>query len=117
VVTVYGIHTCGTVKKARSWLAAEGVEHTFVDLRVDPPDRAHVDRWVAAFGASALRNLSGGAYRALGPEKDTWDADRWAAAFTADPMLVKRPVIERDGVPISVGFRDPQGLRAQLGPP
>jgi arsenate reductase len=105
-LTVYGIPTCGTVRKARSWLDANGHAHTFVDLRQSPPARAQVDGWVARFGASALRNTSGGSYRALGPEKDGWSPEQWAAAFAADPMLIKRPVIERDGAPLQVGFRD-----------
>lgn len=106
MVTVYGIPSCGTVKKARAALSAAGVDHTFVDFRATAPSRAQVDRWVAAFGAAAMRNTSGGAFRALGSEKDSWSAERWAAAFAGDPMLIRRPVIERDGVPVVVGFRD-----------
>ncbi len=115
MITVYGIPSCGTVKKARAFLAAEGVTDTFVDLRSTPPEPERVRRWVAAFGAAALRNTSGGSYRALGPEKDAWTAEQWTAAFVRDPMLLKRPVIERDGAPVSVGFRDPDALRTALG--
>ncbi len=116
MVTVYGIPSCGTVKKARAALDEAGVPHAFVDLRAAPPARAAVDGWVAAFGAAAMRNTSGGAYRALGPEKDGWTDAQWAAAFTADPMLIRRPVITRDGAPVAVGFRDPAGvLRALRG--
>jgi len=105
MLEMYGIPTCGTVRKARAWLADHGVAYRWIDLRESPPDRATVDRWIAAFGAKALRNTSGGAYRALGPEKDGWDDDRWAEAFAADPMLIKRPVLVRDGAPVLVGFR------------
>jgi len=113
---VYGIPSCGTVKKARAWLDAAHVPHTFVDLRATPPDRARVDAWIAAFGTKALRNTSGGSYRALGPEKDGWSDARWADAFTADPMLVKRPVVERDGRPVLVGWNlDDTELRRRLG--
>lgn len=103
-LVVYGIPNCGTVKKARAWLAARGLAHDFVDIRATPPDRATTDCWVAAFGASALKNTSGGSYRALGAEKDAWDAARWADAYAADPMLIKRPVVERDGAPVLVGW-------------
>lgn len=115
-LTVYGIPSCGTVRKARAWLDARGVAHTFVDLRETPPARSTIDAWIAAFGSKALRNTSGGSYRALGPEKDAWDDAQWAAAFAADPMLVKRPVITRDGAPVMVGFRgDDDALAAGLG--
>lgn len=104
MLTVYGIPSCGTVKKARSWLSARGLDHRFVDFRETPPPAAHAARWVEVLGAKALKNTSGGSFRALGPEKDGWDDARWAQAFAADPMLVKRPVIERDGEPVLVGF-------------
>lgn len=102
--TVYGIPSCGTVKKALAWLDARGVAHTFSDLRQSPPSPQQIARWVAAFGAKALRNTSGASYRALGPEKEGWDEARWAAAFAADPMLIRRPVVERDGDPVQVGW-------------
>lgn len=114
MVTVYGIPSCGTVKKARAALSAAGVEHGFVDFRETPPARAQVDRWVAAFGAPAMRNTSGGAFRALGAEKDGWTEAQWAAAFAADAMLIRRPVIERDGAPVAVGFRDGEAVLRAL---
>lgn len=116
MITLYGIPSCGTVKKARAALSAAGLEHVFVDFRSTPPTRAQVERWVDTFGAPAMRNTSGGAFRALGLEKDSWGADRWAAEFAADPMLIRRPVIERDGVPVGVGFRDAEATLAVLRP-
>lgn len=105
MLTVYGIPNCGTVKKARSWLDARGAAHTFVDFRATAPDRRQVEAWVSALGARAMRNTSGGSYRALPEDKQDWDDARWTDAFTADPMLIKRPVIERNGSAVQVGFR------------
>lgn len=104
-LTVYGIPTCGTVKKARAWLTDNGVDHTFVDFRKTPPSPEQIATWVQAFGSKAMRNTSGGAYRALGDEKKSWSDERWARAFADDPMLIKRPIIERQGEPLKVGFR------------
>ncbi|MDP2310969.1 MAG: Spx/MgsR family RNA polymerase-binding regulatory protein [Pseudomonadota bacterium] len=114
-VTVYGISTCGTVKKARSWLTDHGVAHTWVDFRATPPEPARVARWVATFGAPPMRNTSGGAYRALGEEKAGWDEARWTTAYQGDAMLVKRPVIEVDGLPVLVGFREEDYARQFRG--
>jgi arsenate reductase len=111
-VVVWGIPSCSTVKKARAFLEANGVAHRFADLRAAPPSPETVARWVKAFGTKALRNTSGGSYRALPADKDTWDDARWIAAFTADPMLIKRPVIERAGAPATVGFREADVRRA-----
>jgi arsenate reductase len=104
-LVVYGIPTCGTCKKALAWLDARGLHYRWVDLRSESPSEAQVGRWVGAFGALALRNLSGGAYRALGEAKARFGETEWTAAFVADPMLIKRPVLERDGKPLIVGFR------------
>jgi arsenate reductase (glutaredoxin) len=115
VLSVYGITTCGTVKKARAWLDGRRVAYEWVDMRTSPPDRARITRWVKKLGAKALRNTSGGAYRALGPEKDTWIDAAWIDAFAHDAMLIKRPIIERDGEPASVGFTDPDAIAAAIG--
>ncbi len=115
-ITIYGIPSCGTVKKARQWLDQRGIAHDWVDFREAPPSAAKVNAWVAAFGAKAMRNTSGGAYRALPAEKDGWDDATWAGRFADDPMLIKRPVVERDGKPVRVGWRATDAeLEAELG--
>lgn len=105
-LVVYGIPTCGTVKKARAFLDVKGWAHQFTDFRAAPPALEKIQGWVKAFGAQAMKNTSGGSYRALAANKDNWSEDQWIAAFAADPMLIKRPIIERDGKPVLVGFRD-----------
>mgnify|MGYP006270654229 CR=1 FL=1 len=104
-VHLYGIPSCQSCKRAMSWLRDQGVVYTWVDFREQPPARGKLDEWVAALGAKALRNTSGGAYRALGEEKKSWSEAQWAAAFAADAMLIKRPVLELDGEPKAVGFK------------
>ncbi len=105
MLTVVGIPTCGTVRKARRWLDERGVPYTWRDLREQPPTREEVARWAEALGARAMRNTSGGAWRSLPPEKKTWSDEQLVEAFARDPMLIKRPVILRDGEPVMVGFR------------
>ncbi len=104
-MTVFGIPNCDTVKRARKWLDSHGIDHDFVDFRKDPVGAERISAWVEALGSKALRNTSGGSYRALPPEKKSWDEQRWKQAFAADPMLIKRPVIERDGIAVIAGFR------------
>lgn len=104
-VVVYGISTCDTCRKARAWLSARSIAHDWVDLREHPLSRSQVGSWVSALSARALRNTSGGSFRALGVEKEGWDEARWTDAFVRDPMLIKRPVLEIAGKPRAVGFR------------
>lgn len=104
-IKVYGIPTCGTVKKARAWLDNKGIEYTWIDIREAPPKKTQLKLWIKAFGFKPMRNTSGGAYRNLGPEKKSWEDAQWLDAFTQDAMLLKRPVVEVDREPIAVGFK------------
>lgn len=106
-VVVYGIPNCDTVRKARRWLEDRGVAHDFVDFRKTPVAPEKVEGWVNSLGSKPMKNTSGGSYRKLGAEKKTWDDAQWTAAFQQDPMLLKRPVLEVDGVAIATGFRAP----------
>ncbi len=114
-LTVYGIPTCGTVKKARSWLEQHGIAYEYADLRLAPPSAARVAGWIRVVGVDRLKNLSGGSYRALGPERERWSEAEWCAAFARDPMLIRRPVIERDGELVLVGFKEDATELARLG--
>lgn len=104
-ISLYGIPTCDTCRKARAWLTERGLAYRWVDLRDSPPAPERIRAWVAALTAKALRNTSGASFRALGPEKDGWDDSRWAEELARDPMLVKRPVLEIDGEARAVGFK------------
>ena len=110
MLKVYGIPNCDTVKTARAFLESKGIAHEFIDFRKTPPSSTQVQAWVQAFGTKAMRNTSGGSYRALPADKDSWSDAQWTSSFSADPMLIKRPVIERDGAPVLVGFKDPDAL-------
>jgi arsenate reductase len=114
---LYGIPTCNTCKKAQQWLDQQGIAYTFINTKTHPPDRPTIAAWVAALGAKPLRNTSGQSYRALGADKQTWDDAAWIAAFSADAMLIKRPVWVRGGTAIAVGFRDPAAIHALLDTP
>ncbi len=107
-ITLYGIPTCGTVKKARKWLDGKGVAYEWVDFRESPPEPERVARWMAVFGSKPMKNTSGGAYRALPADKKKWGDERWLKELQADEMLLKRPVVEIDGEPVLVGFKEPQ---------
>ena len=47
---VYGIPNCDTVKKARAWLAAQGVACRFHDFRKDGVPAQALARWQARRG-------------------------------------------------------------------
>ena len=53
---IYGISNCDTVRKARKWLADQGIEHQFVDVRDLPPTRERIGDWIASVGKDVLVN-------------------------------------------------------------
>jgi arsenate reductase (glutaredoxin) len=112
---VYGIPSCSTCKKAIAWLQAEGIAHEFINTKDHPPDHPTIAQWVAHLGNKPLRNTSGQSYRALGETKDSWGDPEWVDAFTADAMLLKRPLFVQNQQAVYVGFRDTTALQQALG--
>lgn len=113
---LYGIPNCGTCKKAFQWLAEHKIEYEFINTKEHPPNRKQIQNWIKAVGNKPLRNTSGQSYRALSDEKQTWTDAQWLDAFAQDAMLLKRPVLVKDGSIVVVGFRDSEAtLKAKLG--
>jgi Spx/MgsR family transcriptional regulator len=113
-VTIYGIKACDTMKKARSWLEAHGVAAAFHDYKVSGIDRARLEDWAGKVGWEVLLNRSGTTFRGL-PEADKQDlnASKAIGLMTAQPSMIKRPVLDIDGKLI-VGFK-PEVYAAAFG--
>jgi len=113
VIEIYGIPNCDTVKKARTWLEAKGIEHTFRDYKKEGADLVRLEKWVAEKGWEVLLNRRGTTFRAL-PEADKADIDAAKAVrlMAAHPSAIKRPVVEHPGG-LLVGF-DPAEWQAAL---
>lgn len=103
-VTIYGIKSCDTMKKARSWLDRRGVAHEFHDYKTAGIARGMLEGWAREVGWETLLNRSGRTFRAL-PEKDREGlTDKKAIALmAAQPSMIKRPVLDVDGG-LLVGF-------------
>nr|WP_122039984.1 ArsC family reductase [Asaia bogorensis] len=104
-VTIYGITTCDTVRKARRWLDAEGVAYRYHDLRKDGLSAEELASWVGAVGWEKLLNKSGMTFRKL-PEADKQISTEALAMalMLAHPTVIKRPVLVRDGA-VTLGFK------------
>lgn len=105
-MVVHGIPNCDSVRKARAWLAARGIEHRFHDFRKDGLAPAQLDRWIAAVGWDRVLNRKGTTWRRLddAARAAVVDAASARAAMLAQPSLVKRPVIEWDDGRLTVGL-------------
>ncbi|MCK9541687.1 MAG: arsenate reductase [Novosphingobium sp.] len=105
-IEVYGIPNCDTVKKARRWLDANGVAHTFHDYKKEGADAARLARWAGVVGWEMLLNRAGTTFRKL-PEADREGLNeaKAIAIMVANPSAIKRPVVEHPGG-LLVGFRE-----------
>ena len=103
---LYGIPNCDTVKRARAWLAGQGVEARFHDFKKAgvPPER--LDAWLAALGWERLLNRQGTTWRKLDEARRAavQDAASARALMLVQPSVIKRPVVEWGGGRITVGF-------------
>ena len=103
---VYGIPNCSTVKKARVWLEAQGLACQFHDYKKQGVPAERLDDWIAAVGWEKLVNRQGTTWRKLdeATQAGVKDAASAKALMLANASVIKRPVVERDGVVLGVGF-------------
>ena len=108
---------CTTCKKARAWLAANGVSFDERDIKADRPTRAELAAWLDASGLEPRRffNTSGQLYRDMGLSSRVASMTRDEALdlLATDGMLVKRPILVGEGF-VLVGFREDE-WKAALG--
>lgn len=96
---LYGIPNCSTVKKARTWLADHALDVPFHDFRKQGVDATWLHKLVAQMGWQALINMRGTTWRKLTDEEKAAVVDERSAIalMMAQPSVIKRPVLERDG--------------------
>lgn len=105
-IHVYGIPNCDTVKKARKWLDARGVDYVFHDYKKEGADPARLREWIAAVGGDRVLNRRGTTYRKLSDaQKADIDADKAVTLLQEHPSMIKRPVIEHPGG-LLIGFAE-----------
>ena len=105
-IHLYGIPNCDTVKKARTWLDAQGKDYTFHDYKKEGADPERIAGWIAAAGLDLVVNRKGTTYRALSEDDKARAADAATAPalLAANPSVIKRPIVEHAGG-ILVGFK------------
>ena len=108
-ITLYGIPNCDTVKKARTWLAAQQLDFTFHDFKKQGLERAAVEAWLQQLPWDVLVNKKGTTWRALSDERKASITDAAGALelMLENPSIIKRPVLDKDGQ-FSVAFSDAQ---------
>jgi arsenate reductase len=114
MIKIYGIPNCDTMKKARRWLEANGIEYDFHDYKKLGVPENNLKNWVKQAGWEIILNKRGTTWRKLDSEiKDNIDEAAAIGVMLDNPSIIKRPVLE-SGELLLVGFKQDE-YRQLLG--
>ena len=96
-ITIYGIKSCSTMKKAFTKLDELGISYDFHDYKKQDIDKESVQRWVDALGIDKVLNKRGTTWRKLDEEqKQAADSnvDKAIDLLIDNTSMIKRPIVE-----------------------
>ncbi len=94
MIKVYGIKTCGSVKKAFAFFKEHNIEYEFIDFKKDTMGEDKISYWVEKSDINKLFNNKGTKYRTLNLKELNLDEAGKQEWLAKENMLIKRPVIE-----------------------
>ena len=96
-ITIYGIKSCSTMKKAFTKLDELGVSYDFHDYKKQGIDKESVQHWIDELGIDKVLNKRGTTWRKLTDEqKQAADANVNNAIdlLVENTSMIKRPIVE-----------------------
>lgn len=96
-ITIYGIKSCSTMKKAFTKLDELGVSYDFHDYKKQGIDKESVQRWVNELGIDKVLNKRGTTWRKLTDEQKQAadsDVDNAIDLLIENTSMIKRPIVE-----------------------
>ena len=96
-ITIYGIKSCSTMKKAFTKLDELGVSYNFHDYKKQGIDKETIQRWVDSLGIDKVLNKRGTTWRKLEDvQKQAADSDVDQAIdlLIENTSMIKRPIVE-----------------------
>ncbi|WP_201547611.1 Spx/MgsR family RNA polymerase-binding regulatory protein [Psychrobacter sp. Pi2-1] len=111
-ITIYGIKSCSTMKKAFTKLNDLDVSYDFHDYKKQGIEKETVQRWVNELGIEKVLNKRGTTWRKLDDsQKQAADAnvDNAIDLLVENTSMIKRPIVEgqladRDQAVLLCGF-------------
>ncbi len=96
-ITIYGIKSCSTMKKAFTKLDELGVSYDFHDYKKQGIDKDSLQRWVDELGIDKVLNKRGTTWRKLTDEQKQAAEDNVNNAIdllVTNTSMIKRPIVE-----------------------
>lgn len=107
---LYGIPNCNTVKKARDWLENHDVTYEFHDFKKHGVSTQLIENWLAQLPHEKLINRAGLTWRGLDDNRKAGIINNASAIalMQAKTSAIKRPILEKDGKILCLGFDETQ---------
>src|SRR6202000_1727039 len=104
---MYGIPNCDTVKKARDWFKNHNIDYEFHNFKAEGISDEKLKEWDSKAGYEKILNKASSTWKQL-PDDVKQNVKTKEDAFALiqqNTSMIKRPVIEKDGVLI-FGFNE-----------
>ncbi len=114
-IRVYGIRNCDTIKKTLVWLSDRQIDYLFHDYKKEGISEEKLRHWTEQVHWETLINKKGTTWKKLDESIKERITDKEAAMelMNNQTSLIRRPVIERDGEIVAIGFA-PDDLEKRL---
>jgi Spx/MgsR family transcriptional regulator len=106
---MYAIANCDTVKKAKSFLEKHKVVYEFIDFKKNPPTKDLIKEWTKYFGELPV-NKKGTTYKKVKDQYEKLSEAGKIDFMISQSSMIKRPIIEKNGKVITIGFDEEQYL-------
>lgn len=107
--TFYEYPKCSTCRKAKAELQTLTTDIAAIDIKANPPRAELLKEWMenSNYSIKNFFNTSGNSYRELGLKDkiNSLSLDEAAELLASDGMLIKRPILLKDGKLLQVGYR------------
>lgn len=94
MIQVYGIKSCGSVKKALSFFKSHNIPCEFHDFKVEKLPCDRVSSWLGHVEMKILFNAKSTTYKNLNLKELNLDESEKQEWLCKENLLIKRPVIE-----------------------
>ena len=105
-MVIYGIKNCNTVKAGLDWLRKHKIDFEFHDYKTKGITAAKLKNWSKQVGWESLVNKRGTTWRQLeeSVQAKITNEKSAIALMMEKTSVIKRPLIERDGKVVVLGF-------------
>ncbi|MES2430407.1 MAG: ArsC family reductase [Bacteroidota bacterium] len=105
-IKIYGIPNCDTIKKTMVWLKENKIDFQFHNYKTDGISKEKLADWSKRVGWETIFNKKSTTWRELptAEQEKILNANTAIQLMINNSSIIKRPVVEKNGEIILVGF-------------